>query len=154
MSPERVDPSELTGNQNDYAGHANKPQVMNPTQIEHLTTTLQHEFGTGLRTVAIGYPESREYEIRYIRDDIAAQYDEADRENIFGERLCEYLDTQRQDERCASLGELQLTIRTFEQGIHIVVWYDETMLFLEFGPDETVVPPAIRVCHTLRDDET
>lgn len=107
---------------------------------------LRTELGEGLRTVGVGRIADHEYDITYMREDIDEKYTEEMREEIFDEVVLESIAEDHQKDLFPALGDLQYTIRVFEDGINLVAWHDDEAVFVGLDHDETLLGPAVAVC--------
>ncbi len=114
---------------------------------EDAAEQLQQEI-EGLRTVAVGDSDRQEYEVVYMRDDIAELYDEGTRDEIFRDVLLERIAEEKQEDLFQPLGELEFTVRAFEGGVNVLAWSDTEALFVGTGPYEEEIPT---VMETARD---
>ncbi|WP_276300555.1 DUF7522 family protein [Halorussus lipolyticus] len=114
-----------------------------------LCEALRTELGERLRTIAVGRISDREYDIAYMRDDIAEEYTDEMREEIFDEVVLESIAEDKQQDLFPALGDLQHTIRVFEDGINLVAWCDDEAVFVGLDPDATLLGPAVAVCRRM-----
>lgn len=73
---------------------------------------FQNRFGDDLRGV-IEYADREEFEVRYLRDDLADRFDEAHTEDIVQELLTESF-SKRLQEGSFELGRLTCSVRLFD----------------------------------------
>ncbi|KTG08962.1 hypothetical protein AUR64_14230 [Haloprofundus marisrubri] len=120
-------------------------------QYSVLLTALQDETGDSLRTVAYGNFESREYNLLYADAETIQQYSAADIDAIVDDLALEQLAAERQTELYEPIGDLELTIRVFEEGINVLARGSETtpMLFVGLDGDERNLLPTISILRTF-----
>ncbi|WP_336135933.1 hypothetical protein [Natronomonas amylolytica] len=106
---------------------------------------LRAELGGALRTVAVGDIEKREYEIRYMRSDVADQYSGEIQDRIFEDLVFEYVGSPAREDDFEPLGDLQFTTRTFENGHVVMCWGDDVLLYVTLDPSSYFVPPTMRL---------
>lgn len=119
---------------------------MSSLPADALTEALQSDLEDGLRAVAVADLSKKAYEIVYIRDDIAAQYTDEMRDEIFEEMVLENIAEARQTDLFPPLGRLRFTARVFEHGINVVGWDDDEAVFVGLDDDESRIPKAIAAC--------
>jgi cobalamin biosynthesis Mg chelatase CobN len=111
-----------------------------------LTDALREELGESLRTVAVGDVEARDYELTYIRDDVAALYDDEDVEAAFRAVAVERVGADIEDDLYEPLGRTESTIRTYENGINVLLWAaDAGAVFVGLDDDPTRIPRVLSV---------
>lgn len=108
-------------------------------------SALREELGGALRTVAVGDLEDRDYEVLYMRSDVADQYSTDDQDRIFEDLVFEYMGGPAQEEKFEPLGALQFTIRSFEEGHVVMCWDDDILLYVSLDPSSYFVPPTMRL---------
>ncbi|WP_323190599.1 hypothetical protein [Halostella sp. PRR32] len=113
------------------------------SSIDQCTSTLITDFGDALRLIGVGDGAADEFEIQYIRDDIAEQYSPPDRRELFDGAILEALMCERQED-LVQRGELEYTIRVFERGINLLCRIgDRRMLFVGVDRDLSLIPATI-----------
>ncbi|SEV81654.1 DUF7522 family protein [Natrinema salifodinae] len=85
-------------------------------EAERVRDQLASRFGDDLRSV--GYYDEGDNDHVYIREDIEAEYDAADLENVFREARLEAIDQDHQESLYVH-GELQCVLRCFEKAIEV-----------------------------------
>jgi hypothetical protein len=106
---------------------------------------LRAELGGALRTVAVGDIEERDYEVLYMRPDVADQYSEATQDRIFEDLVFEYVGSPAREQDFEPLGDLEFTIRSFENGQVVMCWGDDLLLYVTLDPSSHFVPPTMRL---------
>ena len=121
---------------------------MNSEGVDSFVGELEQKLDGGLRTIAVGQFEAESYDIVYIRDDIAAQYSEEMREQIFNDLVLENLVEVRQQDLFPPLGGLKYTARVFDGGINVIGWEEDKGVFIGLDDDVSLVEPTISACRS------
>ncbi|MEF8806509.1 hypothetical protein [Natronomonas sp.] len=106
---------------------------------------LRAELGGALRTVAVGDIEERDYEVLYMRPDVSDQYSGETQDRIFEDLVFEYVGSPAREEDFEPLGDLEFTIRSFENGQVVMCWGDDLLLYVTLDPSSHFVPPTMRL---------
>ena len=96
---------------------------MSDDPSEALTDFLQQRVGDHLRSVL--YYDSDGGEFLYLRDDVADEYDDAERENVLRDVRLEAVEKPHQEDLYAH-GPLNCTVRCFENAVEMHFPLDET----------------------------
>ncbi len=96
---------------------------MSTAAAEDLAAFLHERVGDNLRSVA--YYHADEYEVVYLRDDVADQYSSDDHEHIARDVRLENV-TKAQQEDLYVHGRLQCTVRAFDDAVEMHFPFDDT----------------------------
>lgn len=122
-----------------------------PLDPVELTDELE-EYVHDLRTVAVGYTQDMEYEIYYIDPEIGKQYADRDRDEIMRDTVLESI-AEKRKESLFELGSLNYTSRIFDDGINVLIWGEDSAIFVGLGPQVEDIQKVIEVCEQTRSDE-
>lgn len=106
---------------------------------------LRSELGSALRAVAVGDLEAREYDVLYMRPDVEDKYSTETQDRIFEDVVFEYVGRPAREDDFEPLGELNFTIRSFEDGQVVMCWEDDILLYVSVDPSSHFVPPTMRL---------
>lgn len=106
---------------------------------------LRAELGSALQAAAVGDVDSREYELLYVRPDVERTCDPETGDRIFQSLVFEYIGRPAQESDFEPLGDLQFTVRSFENGNVVFCWDDEYLHFVSLDASEHFVPVAMRL---------
>jgi hypothetical protein len=106
---------------------------------------LRSELGGALRTVAAGDLDGGDYDVLYMRPDVADEYSTETQDRIFEDLVFEYIGSPAREDDFEPLGSLEFTIRSFENGHVVACWGDDILLYVSLDPSSHFVPPAMRL---------
>lgn len=106
---------------------------------------LKKELGSALRTTVVGDIDSGESEVVYVRSDVEQEYPPEMRDRIFETLVFEYLGSPAKESDFEPLGELEFTVRSFENGNIVMGWNEELLMFVSVEPSAHFVAPTIRI---------
>jgi len=120
---------------------------LDPVELKEELEEKLHD----LRTVAAGYTDEMEYEIYYIDPEIGKQYADRDRDEIMRDTVLESI-AEKRKESLFELGSLNYTSRVFDDGINVLVWGDDSAIFVGMGPQVEDIPKVVEACESIRSD--
>ncbi|SEO72756.1 hypothetical protein SAMN04487948_104396 [Halogranum amylolyticum] len=120
-------------------------------QVDALIDTLQQELGADLRGVFWGDLAAKNYAVAYLHDDVRAEFDSTTVAELVDVLVDEQLRTHGFNELTHLLGELDVTVRVFEESTQLLAWdpRSERGVFVATTADETALPPVIRALRDL-----
>lgn len=120
-------------------------------QVNTLVDTLRDELAEDLRGVFWGNFAAENYIVAYIQDDVRAEYDSGTIADMVNVLVDEQLRTHGFDELSHLLGELQVTVRAFEESTQLMAWdpLSERGVFVSITAAEDGIPPVIRALREL-----
>lgn len=120
-------------------------------QVDTLVRTLRDELGEDLRGVFWGNFAAENYTAAYIQDDVRDEYDSATTAEMVNVLVDEQLRTHGFDDLSHLLGDLDVTVRIFEESTQLMAWdpHSERGVFVALTADEEHIPPAIRALRAL-----
>jgi hypothetical protein len=120
-------------------------------QVDTLVRNLREELGDDLRGVFWGNFAIENYTVAYIHEDVRAEYDSATVADMVNVLVDEQLRSHGFDELSHLLGEMEVTVRVFEQSTQLMAWdpHAERGVFVAVTADEEDIPPTIRALREL-----
>ena len=120
-------------------------------QVDTLVRNLREELGEDLRGVFWGNFAIETYTVAYIHEDVRAEYDSATVADMVNVLVDEQLRSHGFDELSHLLGEMEVTVRVFEQSTQLMAWdpHTERGVFVAVTADEEDIPPTIRALREL-----
>ncbi len=110
-----------------------------------LVEELRSIAGDGLRTVACGHFEEKEFRLLYVDPETIAEYTAAGVREIQQDVTLESLAAERQKDLYEPIGELEVTTRVFEDGANLMAWGYGEKPSVFVGLDDSVehLTPAV-----------
>lgn len=120
-------------------------------QVDTLVRNLREELGEDLRGVFWGNFAIENYTVAYLHEDVRAEYDSATVAEMVNVLVDEQLRSHGFDELSHLLGEMEVTVRVFEQSTQLMAWdpHTERGVFVAVTADEEDIPPSIRALREL-----
>lgn len=113
---------------------------------DHLDVSeLRSELGSALRAAAVGDLDDRDYDVLYMRPDVEEKYSTEAQDRIFEDLVFEYVASPAREDDFEPLGDLNFTIRSFENGHVVMCWEDDLLLYVSLDPSSHFVPPTMRL---------
>lgn len=106
---------------------------------------LKSELGGALRVVAAGDVENEAYELLYVRPDVREAYPDGAEDRLFENLVFEYLGSDVQEDDFEALGELQFTIRSFENGSVVIGLTEEVLVFVSIDGSDHFIPATMHL---------